>query len=137
MISSIFLSFSSLKLFIIICCEKILLFFLKSYTSWNVPIILLGKAFNPIWAGLFWKSQGCRGPSRPAVKKHAVFQKLFIHFTWNFVHILYWQYEISLEKKNWQMSLLSSFDDVIMKVMCWRFLSFLGIDVFLLVTNGI
>ena len=31
------------------------------------------------------------------------------------------------------MSLLSSFDDVIMKVMCWRFLSFLGIDVFLLV----
>ena len=30
-----------------------------------------------------------------------------------------------------------SFDDVIMRVMCWHFLSFLEIDVFLLVTNGI
>ena len=31
------------------------------------------------------------------------------------------------------MPLLSSFDDVIIKFTCWRFLSFLGIDVFLLV----
>ena len=31
------------------------------------------------------------------------------------------------------MSLLSSFDDIIKKVMCWQFLSFWGIDVFLLV----
>ena len=29
------------------------------------------------------------------------------------------------------MSLLSSFDDVIMKVMCWHLSSFLGIDTFL------
>ena len=36
---------------------------------------------------------------------------------------LYWQYGIYLDKKNWQMSLLWSFDDVIMKVMCWQFLS--------------
>ena len=38
-------------------------------------------------------------PSRPTVKKHAVSQTIFVHFTWNFVHILYWQYGISLDKK--------------------------------------
>ena len=35
--------------------------------------------------------------------------------------------------KNWQMSLLPSFDDVIIKVMCWSFLRYLGIDVFIFV----
>ena len=59
--------------------------------------------------GFFENLRVGRGPSRPAVKKHAVSQKIFVHFTWNFVHILYWQYGISLDKKNWQMSLLSSF----------------------------
>ena len=45
--------------------------------------------------------------SRPAVKKHAVPQKIFVHFTWNLVElywqlywqILYWQYGMSLDKK--------------------------------------
>ena len=32
-------------------------------------------------------------------KKHAVSQNIFVHFTWNFVHIPYWQYGISLDKK--------------------------------------
>ena len=55
--------------------------------------------FNPSWDWLFWKSQGWGEPSRPAVKKHAVSQKIFVYFTLNFVHILYWQYGISLDKK--------------------------------------
>ena len=49
---------------------------------------------NHIWAGLFWKSPGWGETSRPALKKHAVSQKIFVHFTRNFVHILYWQYGI-------------------------------------------
>ena len=50
--------------------------------------------------GFFENLRGLRGgPSRPVVKKHAVSQNVFVHFTWNFVHILYWQYGISLEKK--------------------------------------
>ena len=35
---------------------------------------------NLIWAGLFWKSTGWGGTSRPAMKKHAVSQKSFVHF---------------------------------------------------------
>ena len=35
----------------------------------------------------------------PTVEKHAVSQKMFVHFTQKFVHILYWQYGISLDKK--------------------------------------
>ena len=52
---------------------------------------------QPYLGWLFWKSQV--GASRPAVKKHAVSQKAFVHFTRNFAHILSWQYEISLDKK--------------------------------------
>ena len=39
--------------------------------------------FNPTWAGLFLKSQGWGGgaASRPAVEKHEVSQKRFVHFT--------------------------------------------------------
>ena len=90
---------------------------------------------NPTWAGPFWKYQGCGRGRLVGLrwKKHAVVQNIFVHFAWNFVHILYWQCGISLDKKIWQMSLLSSFDDVIMKVNCWRLVSFLGINVFLLV----
>ena len=44
---------------------------------------------------------------------------------------MYLQYGVSLEKE------LANATFVIMKVMRWRFLSFLGIDVFLPVTNGI
>ena len=42
------------------------------------------EIINPTWAGFFLKSQGFGGEggaSRPAVKKHAVFQKIFVHFT--------------------------------------------------------
>ena len=42
---------------------------------------------------------GKRGSRRPAVKKYAASQKIFVHFAWNFVHVLYWQYGISLDKK--------------------------------------
>ena len=52
----------------------------------------LGWAFLKIWRGAGWAS-------KLAVKKHAVSQKLFVHFTWNFVHVLYWQHGISLDKK--------------------------------------
>ena len=38
--------------------------------------------FNPTWAELFWKSQDWgEGASRSALKKHAVSQKRFVHFT--------------------------------------------------------
>ena len=107
----------------------------------KVPIINtildVSMKVNFTWARPFWFLRaGAGGLSRPAGKKHAVSQNIFVHFTWNFLHILCWQYGISLDKKNWQMSLLSSIDEVIMKVMCWCFLSFLGIDAFF-VTNGI
>ena len=39
------------------------------------------------------------GASRPVVKQHAVSQKMLAHFTWSFVHILYWQYGKALIKK--------------------------------------
>ena len=43
------------------------------------------------------------------------------------------EYVLIKRKKNRQMSLMSSFDGVILKVICWYLLSFVGIDVFLLV----
>ena len=48
---------------------------------------------NPTWARFFGKS------SRTVLKKHAVSQKVFVHFTWYFVHILYWQYGKIFDKK--------------------------------------
>ena len=39
------------------------------------------------------------GTTRPLMKEHAISQKVFVSFTWNFVHILFWQYGISLDKK--------------------------------------
>ena len=51
---------------------------------------------NLAWAELFKNLRAGRevsvgtgeGANRPAVKKHAVFLKTFVHFTGNFVHIL-------------------------------------------------
>ena len=91
---------------------------------------------NPTWAGLFWKSQDWGSLVGPWWKKHAVSQRTFVDFTW----ILYIYCIDNTEQvfiKKLTISPLLSTDDVIMKVMCWRFLSFLGIDVFLFVTNGI
>ena len=52
---------------------------------------------------LFWKSKERGreggGKKKPTMKKHAVSQKIFVHFTWNFVHMLYWQYGISMDKE--------------------------------------
>ena len=59
------------------------------------------------------------------VKKH-VYHKIFVHFTWNFG--LYWQNGISLDKKIDKCHFCHH-----LKVMCWHFLSFVEIDVFLLV----
>ena len=88
------------------------------------------------WKSHFWWIGGLVGlgvgASRTAVKKHASSQKMFVHFTWSFVHILYWQYGISLDKK---------IDKCHFAILWWRhheshvltFSKILGIDVFLLV----
>ena len=66
--------------------------------------------------------ENIRGINRLAVENVCTFYMKFCTYTvlaiWN---KSWW--------KNWQMSFFSSFDDVIMKVMCWHFLSFLVIDV--------
>ena len=103
--------------------------------------IFLRGAFSLTLPGLgFFENRrvgvGCGGggcASRPALKKHAVSQKIFVHFTWNFVHILFWQYGISLDKKLTNVTFI---------IIWWRhheshvltfFKVFLGINVFLLV----
>ena len=60
---------------------------------------------------------------------HAVSQKILVYFIWNFVHILYWQYGICLDKKLTNVTF----------IIIWSrhhesgFLSFLGIDLFFIV----
>ena len=82
-----------------------------------------------LWGGVGW------GASRLAGKKHAVFQKVFVHFTWNFVHILYWQYGISLDKKIEMCHFCHHLMTSSWKSCVDIFLSFLVIDVFLLVDS--
>ena len=91
---------------------------------------LVKSQFNPTWDGA-WGGGGARGEKTCCISEN--FCLFYMKFC-TYAVLTIWN---KSREKNWQISLLSSFDDIIMKVMCWRFLRFLGIDVFLLVTNGI
>ena len=49
--------------------------------------------------GFFKNLRAGGGLVAPRWKNILCLRKFFIHFTWNFVHMLHWQYELSLDKK--------------------------------------
>ena len=80
----------------------LLVCFLDGSRFFKKPVGILCRTFNSTWAGLSWKSQDLgRGGGLVGRRwiKHAVSQKIFAHFTWSFLHILYWQHGISVDKK--------------------------------------